>query len=55
MDLDGASADVIEGSWPEEGVGGTAVGDSVRDEGNRWRCHRLLLCKMHRKRNCILF
>ena len=33
MDLDGASTDTIEGSWPKVGVGGTLVEGHVGEEG----------------------
>ena len=34
MDLDGASADATEGSWPKEGVAGTQAEGPVGDERN---------------------
>ena len=34
MDLDGASTDTIERSWPKEGVGGTPTEGPVGDERN---------------------
>ena len=34
MDLDGASVDAIEGSWPREGVVGTPAEGPVGDERN---------------------
>ena len=34
MDLDGASTDTFEGSWPKDGMGGTLVEGPVGDKKN---------------------